>query len=98
VLLVDHDQPEVGDRREDRRARADRDARLAAAQPPPLVVSLALAERGVQQRDGVAETRLEATDRLRGERDLGHQHDHSLAALERRGPPRAGRPPSCPSR
>ena len=63
MLLVDHDQPEVADRREDGRARADRDARLARAQPPPLVVALALAERGVQQRDRVAEARLEARRR-----------------------------------
>ena len=85
VLLVDDDQPEVGDRREDRRARADRDPRLAGAQPPPLVVALALAERGVQQRDGVAEAGLEAPDGLRRQRDLGHEHDHALPALERRG-------------
>ena len=32
VLLVDDDQPEVGDRREDRAARPDADPRLAAAQ------------------------------------------------------------------
>ena len=63
MLLVDHDQAEVADRREDGRARADRDPRLAGAQPPPLVVALALAERGVQQRDGVAEARLEAARR-----------------------------------
>ena len=81
MLLVDDDQPEVGDGREHRRARADRDARLARAQPPPLVVALALAERRVQQRDGVAEARLEARDGLRRERDLGHEHDHALAAL-----------------
>ncbi len=84
VLLVDHDQPEVAHRREDGRARADRDPRLAAPQPPPLVVALALAERRVQQRDGVAEARLEAPDGLRRERDLRHEHDHARAALERR--------------
>ena len=87
MLLVDDDEPEPGDRREDRRARPDRDPRLAGAQAPPLVVALALAERGVQQRDGVAEARLEAPDGLRGQRDLRHEHDHALAALER---PRGG--------
>ena len=80
-------RPRPLDRREDRRARADRDPRLARAQPPPLVVALALAERGVQQRDGVAEARLEAPDRLRRQRDLRHEHDHALPALER---PRRG--------
>ena len=87
VLLVDHHEPEPLDGREHRRARPDRDPRLAGAQPPPLVVALALAERGVQQRDGVAEARLEAPDRLRGQRDLRHEHDHALPALER---PRRG--------
>jgi hypothetical protein len=32
VLLVDHDEAEVGDRREDGRARPDGDPRLARAQ------------------------------------------------------------------
>ena len=41
VLLVDDDQAEVGERGEDRRARADAHAGLAAAHPPPLVVALA---------------------------------------------------------
>ena len=85
MLLVDDDQPEVGDRREDGGARADRDPRLAGAQPPPLVVALALPQRGVQQRDGVAEAGLEAPDGLRRQRDLGHEHDHALPALQRRG-------------
>ena len=43
VLLVDDDQAEPLDRREDRRARPDADARLARAQPRPLVVALARA-------------------------------------------------------
>ena len=33
MLLVDDDEPDVGDRREDRRARPDADLRLAGAQP-----------------------------------------------------------------
>ena len=59
MLLVDDDQPEVGDRREDRRARADADPRLAAAQPVPLVAALARAQPRVQHRDPVAEARAE---------------------------------------
>ena len=83
MLLVDHDQPEVGDRREHGRARADGDPRLAGPQPPPLVVALALAERRVQQRHRVAEPSLEAGDGLRRQRDLRHQHDHPAPARER---------------
>ena len=55
VLLVEHDQAEPLDRREDRRARADADARGTAAQPAPLVVALARRQLGVQDGDGVAE-------------------------------------------
>ena len=85
VLLVDDDQPEVLERREHRRARADAHARLAPAHPPPLVVALALRQLGVHDRDGVAEALDEAPRGLRSQRDLGHEHDRRLAALERRG-------------
>jgi hypothetical protein len=85
VLLVDDDEAEVVHRGEHRGAWADGDPRLAGAQPPPLVVALPLPQRRVQQRHGVAEAGLEARDRLRGERDLRDEHDHALAALQRRG-------------
>ncbi len=84
VLLVDDDQPEPLDRREHRRARADAHARLAAAQAQPLVEALAVAERRVQDRDGVAEALDEPRHDLRRQRDLGHEHDRALAALQRR--------------
>ena len=60
VLLVDHDQAEVGERREDGGARAHADARLAAAQPEPFIVALALSEAGVEDRHRVPEALLEA--------------------------------------
>ena len=85
VLLVDDDQAELLDGREHGRARPDRDPRLADAQPAPLVVALAVGERGVQQRDGVAEAGGEPRHGLRRQRDLGHEHDHALVALERPG-------------
>ena len=80
MLLVDHHQPELaatGAKTAERGPTAIRAS--PRAQPPPLVVALALAERGVQQRDRVAEARLEAPDGLRRQRDLRHQHDHALA-------------------
>ena len=83
VLLVDDDQPEPLDRREDGRARADADARAAVAQAAPLVVALAGGELGVQHRDGVAEAVDEAADDLRRQRDLGDEHDHAAVLLER---------------
>ena len=84
VLLVDHHEAEVGDRREDRRARADADLRLARAQPVPLVAALARRELGVQDRDGVPEAVDEARDDLRRQRDLGHEHDRTASLGERR--------------
>ena len=84
MLLVDDDEPEVADGREDRRARADAHARLARPQPRPLVVALPGRELGVQDGDGVAEAVGEARDDLRRQPDLGDEHDDPAAALERR--------------
>ncbi|MEH3055219.1 MAG: hypothetical protein PGN13_14665 [Patulibacter minatonensis] len=84
VLLVDDHEPEIVERCEDGRARADDDPRLAAADPPPLVAARPLAEAGVQHGDDIAEALLEAVHDLRGESDLGHEHEHGAAGLERR--------------
>ncbi len=84
MLLVDHDQAQVGHRRERRRARPDRDPGLARAQPPPLVVARPRRHPRVQQRHRIAEAAPEAVDRLRRQRDLGDQHDRAQAALQRR--------------
>jgi hypothetical protein len=82
VLLIDDDQPDVRQRREHRGAGADGDPRLPGAQPLPLIPALPVAQRGVQDRDDVAEARLKATERLRRERDLGHEHDCGLSGGE----------------
>ena len=84
VLLVDDHEAEVAHRREDRRAGADDDPRLAARDAVALVAPLGLPERRVEDRDRVAEALPEPPDRLRGERDLGHEHDRAEAARERR--------------
>ena len=84
VLLVDDDQPDAAHRREHGRARADDDARLAARDPVALVAPLGVAERGVEDRHDVPEARPKPAHRLRGERDLGHEHDRPEPARERR--------------
>ena len=84
VLLVDDHEPDVAHRREDRRARADDDPRLAAGDAVALVAPLGLAERRVEDRDGVAESLPEPADRLRRERDLRHEHDRAEPTVERR--------------
>ena len=83
VLLVDHDQPQLRDRREDRRARPDADARLALAQAPPLLVALPGCHPRVQDRDRLAEAGAEASHDLRRQRDLRDHHDRPAALRER---------------
>ena len=85
VLLVDADQPEAAHRCEDRGARADDDAGFPGGDPLALVAALGLRQPRVEQRDPLAEAGPEAADRLRGECDLGHQHDRAEATLERGG-------------
>jgi hypothetical protein len=79
VLFVDHDQAEVLDRREDRRARSDADARLTVAKPAPLVVALSRRQGGMQDGEAIAKTSTEAGHRLRGEPDLGNEDDRPPA-------------------
>ena len=100
MLLVDHDQPEPVNRREDRRARPDDDPRLAARDPHALVAPFRIGEPGVEDRDAVAEPRAHPADRLRRQRDLRHEQDrpeppleHCSAGLEvDLGLPGSGRP------
>ena len=65
---------QVSERGEQRRARSDDDAGLASAHEVPLVEALTRRQPRVQDGDVVAEPRAEATDGLRRERDLGHEH------------------------
>ena len=82
VLLVDADHPERRERREHGRAGAHDDRSLAGDDPLPLVPPLGLGEAGVEQRDPVAEAGAEAAERLRRQRDLGHEHDRAAARGE----------------
>ena len=85
MLLIHEDQPEIRQRREDRRARADHDARQPLADAVPLVETLALREIRVQHRHLVlhrGEARLETPHRLRGEGNFRHQHEHGLARVD----------------
>ena len=88
MLLVHHDQTEVIDRREHRRAWSHAHPRLARPQPAPLRVALGRTQLGVQHGDRVAEALYEAGHYLRRQRDLRDQHDHP-APLRQRQPSRA---------
>ena len=83
MLLVDDHEAEPRNRREDGRACADDDRCAPRRDPLALVAPLGVRQRGVEDRDAIAEARAEATDRLRREGDLRHQHDDPEPALER---------------
>jgi hypothetical protein len=83
VLLVHDDDAQVTHGREDRRARADDDARLAALQTAPLVEALARGQGGVEDGDGVAEVRAQAAREDGRQRDLGHEHHRRTPAAQR---------------
>ena len=85
VLLVDDDQPEVVDRREDRGAGADDDAGFAARYSLALVTPLGLGERRVENGNAPSEACAEPAYRLRGEGDLRHEHDCASPTLEGSG-------------
>src|SRR5581483_5318409 len=83
VLLVDDYEPERAHRREDGRARADDDARLAPDDARPLRPALAWTEAAVEDRCAVAEATPHALDELVSERDLRDEHDDVALGGER---------------
>ena len=88
LLLVDHDQADLAEGREERRPRAHHDIGGTVEDAAPLVEALARRQLAVQEGDAVAEPGHEARCDLRRQCDLGHQDDHPKAARDRlaRGP------------
>ncbi len=87
MFLVDDNQTERIDGGEDCGARADDDACPALANLVPFVMAFSGGEIAVEDSDqgfqaARSEARLEAFDRLRRERNLGHEHDRAFALLE----------------
>ena len=73
VLFIDDDEAEVGVRQEQRRARADDHRHLVGRDRRPGARAFARRKLRVPFRRPRAETRGEAIEKLRGERDLRHQ-------------------------
>ena len=79
VLLVHDDQAEALNGREDRRARADDDVDLRAADAMPLIVALAVGQAAVLDGHAIAEQRPERSGDGRRERDFRHEDDDAPA-------------------
>ena len=84
VLLVDADEPEPRQRREDRRSGSDDHRRRAGGDPFALVTPLRLGQPGMKDGDAIAEPGAEASERLRRQRDLRDEHDRAVAARDGR--------------
>ena len=82
VFLVDADDPEPRHRCEDGGACADDDRRLAARDACALVATFCLAQGGVKNGDALTEACAKASERLRRQRDLGHEDDGAAVALQ----------------
>ena len=98
VLLIDHDQAEVGVGQKQRRARADDDAHLTRRHRRPGARAQPRRELRVPFGRAHAEALGEAVEELRGERDLRHQDQRLPAAPHASRPPPRNRLRSCPSR
>ena len=85
MLLVDDDEADIGQRREDRRARADGDAGLSLQDAAPLVIPLALGKAAVKHGDTIPEARAKASFGLGDEGDFRDEHQHGVARLHGAG-------------
>ena len=98
MLLVDDDQPELGNGRNS----AERAPTTTRARPAATARQVsrrsACADVGMPLRGQRAEALAEALEPLRAERDLGQQHQHLPSGGERRGDARRNRSRSCPTR
>ena len=79
LFLVEDDEADVIGRREERRARADDDARLIAAHAQDGVVALREAQAAVHDDEVIGKVRLERHDDLSRQRDFRHEHDDAAA-------------------
>jgi len=83
VLFVQHDEPQVAQGGEQRRARAHHDALVPGTHLAPLVVPLAGAKPTVHHRQSAREACSEASDRLGRQGDLRHEDNGGLPPIQR---------------
>ncbi len=82
VLLIDHNDAEAGEGREDGGTGADGDLHQTFANPPPSVISLTGRQPAVQDGDAGAEARVEAAHQLRGKGNFRDKHQRLPALLQ----------------
>ena len=82
MLLVDDDQADVSQRREDGQPCPHDDVNVARSDAAPLVGSLAVAQSRVNQGNTRGEVGTESVDERHGHRDLGDEDEGPPAELQ----------------
>ena len=82
VLLVDDDQAQLREWRQDRQPRPDQDVDRAGPNPPPLVGPFAFAEARMEEPDPGIEIGPQAVHDRQGQGDLGNEQQDRPAKLE----------------
>jgi hypothetical protein len=82
VLLVDDDQPEVRNRGEHGRARAEHDAGVAAEGIAPGEEPLVIGQGRMQHRHRRLEARAKTLEKLRRQSDLRHEQQRAPAGAQ----------------
>ena len=80
MLLVDDHQAQRSHRREHRRAGADDNVHVTAADALPLIVAFAVGESAVLDGDALAKGGAEERRNRGGQRDLRHEEEYTAAA------------------
>ena len=83
TLLVQADEPQARDRRENRRPAAQHHLRLASSRPPPLLGPLQLGQLRVQDGDRGVQASPYTLDQLGRQRDLRHEQQDAQSIGQR---------------
>ena len=83
MLLVDDDEADVRERREDGRPRADDHVDVAAADALPLVVALAVGQAAVLDGHAIDKPQSEGGRHAQRQGDFGHEHQGTPARSQR---------------
>ena len=82
MLLIQHDQAQLGHRQKDGRAGSHHHVGPALAAAAPRLDALTIAESGVEADDAITKTLAAALQQLRHQADFRGEQQHALALLQ----------------
>src|SRR5262249_14514240 len=81
MLLIHHNEAQIGERAKDRRACPNHNLRITSSDPIPFIIALASTESMMENGNFVLKATAKALHSLRRKRNLRHQHDGALSSL-----------------